>query len=392
MKYRWLLVALLWVVWLLNYLDRQVIFSVLPLLQNELKLSSTGLGLLSGVFLWVYAAASPFAGYAADRFGRKRAVVLSLLIWSVVTWATAHATNLTFLLTARAVMGLSEAFYLPAGLALIAAWHGDRTRAKATGLHYTGGYLGMVLGGVLGSILAVKFGWRVTFSVLGLIGTAYAILLAFTLRDREGQSPPKFRFDRASIEIFRLPGYGTMFIVFGLVSVGNWMVYTWLPLYIYERFQMGLEGAGFTATFYLQAGAVAGIVIGGWLGDWWSGRHIKGRLWTQAVGLAAAAPFLCSAGITDSVVVLSIGMVVFGIGRGVYDSNTMPALCGIAPENLRATGYGWFNLIGPLAGGAVAAGAGALKDTIGLGGALAASGALLGLSAILLTFIKPYEH
>lgn len=146
--YPWVLVALLWFVFLLNYLDRQVIFSVFPLLQKNLKLTDLELGLLSASFLWVYAIASPLTGYLADRFGRKKVIVASLMVWSVMTWATGKARNFGELLAVRGLMGVSEAAYLPAGLAMIADHHSERTRSLATGIHYSGAYLGIVLGGV----------------------------------------------------------------------------------------------------------------------------------------------------------------------------------------------------------------------------------------------------
>jgi predicted MFS family arabinose efflux permease len=383
---RWLLVGLLWFVWFLNYLDRQVIFSVFPLLQAELKLNGLQLGLISTAFLWVYAIAGPAAGYLADHFSRKRIIVFSLFLWSAVTFATGHARNLPELLTARALMGITEACYLPAGLALIAAYHDERTRSKATGIHYTGGYLGMALGGVLGAWLGSRYGWRAAFLALGVIGIAYTFVIAGMIGDRRPEkSSVRRRGLLSSIrEMFAVPGYKTMFIVFAAMSIGNWIVYTWLPLYLYECFGMDLTSAGFTATFYLQAGSVIGIMFGGWLADRWSRSQVKARLWTQAWGLAAAAPFLFLSGFTHSVSVIIAGMIVFGIGRGMYDCNGMPALCQIARDDQRATGFGLFNFIGPFAGGIAAAGAGALKSTLGIRGALEISGVLLLLSAALL--------
>jgi sugar phosphate permease len=152
---------------------------------------------------------------------------------------------------------------------------------------------------------------------------------------------------------------------------------------------MGLDKAGFTATFYLQAGSFAGILIGGAVADRWVVHNPRARLLTQAIGLAAAAPFLFLSGFTSSVQLLTIGMVVFGLGRGIYDANCMPALCQIAPEKLRGTGFGLFNFIGPFTGGVVAAGAGALKSSIGIGGSLEIAGGLLAISAIVLARISP---
>ena len=383
----WICVALLWLVWLLNYLDRQVIFSIFPLLEAELKLTPTELGLISTSFLWVYAAVGPFAGFCADRFGRKTMIVLSVAVWSGVTWLTGQVRTLPQLLIARGLMGVSEACYLPAGLALIASWHSEKTRAKATGLHYSGGYLGMVLGGGLGAWMAARYGWRAMFTILGAAGLAYAIVLFYSLRDtpdRAVHTRPHENVSTAIRELFRMPAYPTLFLVFAVLSIGNWITYTWLPLYLYERFHLSLAEAGFTATFYLQLGSFSGILLGGAIADRFVERNPRARLIAQSAALLLAAPFLFLSGFTSSVAALSAGMLVFGIGRGVYDSNCMPVLCQIAPERLRATGFGLFNFIGPLTGGVVAAAAGALKNTIGIGGALEAAGVLLAVSALAL--------
>src|SRR5689334_20867194 len=134
-RYEWALVALLWVVALLNYLDRQIIFAVFPLLQADLHVSSVQLGFLGTSFLWVYGLLSPLGGYVADRFGKRSVILGSLVVWSAVTWLTGHARNYGELLIARGLMGISEACYLPAALALIADFHGSATRSRATGLH-----------------------------------------------------------------------------------------------------------------------------------------------------------------------------------------------------------------------------------------------------------------
>lgn len=387
--YAWILVGLLWVVAVLNYLDRQVIFSVFPLLQADLHLSNVQLGLLGTVFFWVYAVLSPVSGFLADRYGRKRVIVLSLLVWSVVTWLTGQARNVPELLGARALMGVSEACYLPAALALIAGYHGERTRSLATGLHQSGLYVGIVLGGVGGAWLGERYGWRWAFALLGAVGVLYLLVLVLTLREGEAaaeEQPAAVRlgFGRSLRELFALSGFGKLVLVFSAVAVANLMVYTWLPLYLYERFRMNLTAAGFSATFYIQAASLGGILLGGWLADRWSTVTTRGRLWTQAVGLLIAAPCLSLVGVAGSQILLIGGLVLFGLGRGFYDCNTMPVLCQIARADLRATGYGVFNFAGCLTGGGIAVLAGALKDAVGLGSVFQLAGLLLLLSMVLL--------
>jgi len=388
--YSWLLVALLWVVALLNYVDRQVIYALFPPLEKDFGLSGPQLGLLSTVFLWVYAFASPFGGYLADRFGRTRVILASLLVWSAVTWATGQATTYGQLLTARALMGFSEAFYIPAALALIADHHSERTRSTATGLHQSGLYTGIVVGGALGGWLGQHYGWRSPFTILGAVGVAYGALLWIGLRQATrsaAASPPNLADSVRGLA--SLPGFWRMTAVFAVVGLANWLVYTWLPSYLYDRFGMTLARAGFSATFYIQAASFAGILAGGLAADYWGTRHPRGRIGVQAAGLAVAAPFLFAVGRTHSEAVLVMALVLFGLGRGIYDSNAMPVPCQIAPAHLRSTGYGVFNFFSCVVGGVAAAGAGWLRSVLGLGIAFEIAAVLLIVSAWLLLTVNP---
>ena len=386
----WLLVALLWVVALLNYVDRQAIFSVFPLLEAELNVPAVRLGLLTTVFAWVYGLVSPFAGYVADRFGRVRMILLSLLVWSAVTWLTGHARNMGELLGSRALMGISEACYIPAALALIADYHHDRSRSLATGLHQSGLYIGIVIGGAAGGWLGQRFGWRFAFTLMGGVGIVYFVILKLTLRGTDaskGASQANPIVATIS-ELLRLPGFLALATVFSTVALANWIAYTWLPLYLYETFGMSLAAAGFSATFYMQVGSFAGILAGGWLADFWAARFPRGRLSTQMTGILLMAPFLFSVGFVRGQFLILTALFIFGLGRGLYDCNTMPTLCDIARPEIRSTGYGIFNLMSCLAGGAATAAAGYLKSTIGLSGSFEITAGLLLFSSILLFRVR----
>ncbi len=387
-KTAWVVVALLWVVAMLNYLDRQVIFSLFPLLRSDLRLNDSELGLLASVFLFVYAGFSPLAGWLGDRFGHRRVILASLVVWSLVTGATAMAHSFPALLAARGLMGISEAFYIPAALAWIASWHGERTRSRAIGIHQSGISAGIILGGFGGAWVGENYGWRMVFVFLGAVGVVYAAILPFLLRDMRpvaSERKAPVHFWASSRTVMGRKGFWPVLIVFTSMSMAGWVVYTWMPLFLYEKFKLSLTGAGFTATFFVQVASIAGMLLGGWLADWLAARMARGRVWTQVGGLCLAAPFLALSGITSEAWVLYIALVLFGVGRGIYDCNIMPVLCGVVREDERSTGYGLLNFAGTLAGGLVAYAAGVLKATVGIGGVLSGVGvALLCCSLLLL--------
>jgi MFS family permease len=386
-KHAWLVVALLWAVALLNYLDRQVIFSLFPLLRVDLRLSDVQLGLLGTAFLWVYAAFSPLAGWMADRFGRRRVILASLAIWSLVTAATALARGFPALVAIRGLMGISEAFYIPAGLALISSWHGERTRSRAVGIHQSGIYAGIVLGGFGGAWIGEHYGWRTVFWLLGAIGLVYAAILPLLLREARSNASAAHtsaNFAASARSVIGRKGFWPVLAVFTAMSMASWLVYTWMPLFLYEKFNLSLTAAGFTATFYVQVASVAGILLGGWLADWFAARHPRGRVWTQVGGLCLAAPFLTLSGVTAQAWVLYAALILYGIGRGIYDCNIMPVLCDVVSPEERSTGYGLLNFAGTIAGGLIAYAAGALKATLGIGAVLAAVGIAVSLCSVLL--------
>ncbi|GIU78642.1 MAG: MFS transporter [Bryobacteraceae bacterium] len=391
----WIIVGVLWVAATLNYVDRQSIFAMFQPIREDLHLSDWQLGLLSTAFLWTYGIFGPLGGWLADRFSRSRVILISLCIWSVITAATGAARSFGELFAARALMGLSEAFYLPAALALIADYHNQATRSLATGIHQSGLYIGIFIGGAGAGWLGDHQGWRFTFYLLGAAGVVYAIFAAFLLRDAPRETTAGLAANYGGLVAIRgLIGSKQFLLiaaVFAVASMSYWMVYTWLPLYLLERFEMTLTSAGFSATVYIQAASFAAIVVGGWLSDRWSLRRPGARALVQAAGFATAGPFLFLTGSTDSMPLLVVALIAFGLGRGLYDCNVMPVLCDVIDPHLRATAYGILNLLGCVAGGVMAAAAGYLKSSVGLDAALQISGVLLLGCAILLMRLRPVE-
>jgi MFS family permease len=327
-------------------------------------------GLLTSVFLRVYGIFSPFGGYLADRFGRSRVIIASLFIWSAVTWATGHMHSFEGLLVARGVMGLSEACYIPAALALIADYHRGSTRSLATGLHMSGIYAGAALGGIGGEI-AEHYSWRAGFSWFGVVGVTYAVVVCFVLRDAPAVPVPAGSaatkehrsLSTTLAALLRQPAFVLLIFSFALVSSANWTIYGWLPTYLREHFQLGLGNAGMTATGYVQLASFAGVIIGGIWADRWSRTQPRARLWVPAIGYCVVGPCLFF-GITAEVLPVAVaGLIVYGLGRGFYDANLMPIVRSIADERYSATGYGVLNFIGCIVGGAMVYAGGWMKDT-----------------------------
>ncbi|MDP3684642.1 MAG: MFS transporter, partial [Ignavibacteria bacterium] len=269
-KGAWLVVALLFFVGALNYLDRTMITTMRSSIVEAMPMTDAQFGLLTSVFLWVYGLFSPFAGFLADRFNRSRVIIGSLFIWSAVTWLTAHATTFEELLATRALMGISEACYIPAALALIVDYHKGPTRSLATGIHIAGVMVGQSLGFV-GGWMAEKHDWNFVFSIFGIIGILYSVVLVFMLRDvtltkvdtLTENADNKVSFFKAIKELFSRRSFIFMFAFWGLIGVVGWLIIGWLPTYYKEHFNLSQGVAGLYATGYLVPASIVGLLFGG---------------------------------------------------------------------------------------------------------------------------------
>ena len=367
----WLVVAMLWFVAMLNYLDRLMLASMRESVRESIPMTDGQFGMLMAVFLFVYAGLSPLAGYLADRIGRTKVIVASLLVWSLVTGLTILARDYYTLLIARALMGISEACYLPAGLALIADYHRGSTRSLATGIHVSGVYVGSAVGGSAGGWIAQHYGWRSAFALFGGIGVVYAVLLVFVLRDLK-RPAESVRVDRgqggsgdlvgAMLALLRQPSFLVLLTIFTLFSMVNWPILTWLPTYLTESFGLEAGPAGTWASVPNQAGALVGILIGGYWADQWSRSNRRARILVPFIGVCLAGPCICFSAATNLLSATVIGITLYGIGKSFADANWMPILCQIVNPRFRATGYGVMNLCACIGGGLVAYGGGALKD------------------------------
>jgi MFS family permease len=385
-QYKWTVVGLLWFVCLFNYADRQAIFSVFPLLKAEMHVSDVQLGYIASSFMWVYAAAAPFAGVVGDRFRRKHVILGGLIFWSLITVATALSTRYWHLVAFRALEGLGEAFYFPASMSLISAWHGKETRSRAMSWHQSSVYAGTITGGAAAGYLAQHYGWRLGFYMFGSLGVVLGLVLVFLLKEPETVAvcDETFRFSGAWLDVFRNPMAVALMAVFICANFVAMVFLTWLPSYLTRTFHMSLTMAGFSATAYLQAASVLGVLTGGMVADGWVRKDRRGRMWTQAVGLFAGMPFLLLTGWTFSVMVFVFATMGFGFFKGMYDANIWASLHDVVPPERRATAVGVMNSIGWLGGGVAPVAMASASGVWGMGMCLSATSAVYAVAGVLL--------
>lgn len=355
--YPWVVVGLLWVVALLNYMDRQILSTMRPTMQVDIVelQSATVFGQLMAIFLWIYGLMSPVSGILADRLNRKWLIVGSLFVWSLVTSLMGFATTYPELMILRGIMGVSEAIYIPAGLSLISDFHSDKSRSLAIGIHMTGLYTGQALGG-FGATLASSYSWHSTFKIFGLIGVLYALVLMFFLSEAPARTKSSHEKEKP-VNSFKAIGmllsnisFWVILFYFAIPSLPGWATKNWLPTLFSDNLHIPMSQAGPLSTVTIAISSFLGVIFGGLLSDRWIQKNVKGRIYTSAIGLLLTIPAMFLIGYGQNIVHVVGAGLMFGFGFGMFDANNMPILCQFVPSKFRATAYGIMNMLGVMAG------------------------------------------
>ena len=400
-KYPWIVVALLWVVALLNYMDRQMLSTMKPSMQidiHELQ-TAANFGYLMAIFLWIYGFMSPLSGIIADRVNRKWLIVGSLFVWSAVTFTMGYAKTFDQLYWLRAIMGVSEALYIPAGLSLIADYHSSKTRSLAIGIHMTGLYMGQALGG-FGATIADKFSWQQAFHSFGIIGIVYSVVLIVLLKEK--RVVDEINTENKNLEKIKTPllkGLSILFtnisfwiilFYFAVPSLPGWGVKNWLPTLFAQNLGIDMSRAGPISTITIAASSFIGVIFGGILSDTWVQKNLRGRIYTSAIGLGLTIPALLFIGYGHSLFHVIGAAFCFGFGFGMFDANNMPILCQFVSKKYRATAYGLMNMVGVFAGAFITDLLGKSTDKGNLGKDFAMLAGIVAVALIIqLTFLRP---
>jgi MFS family permease len=380
-------------------MDRQMIATMRPSMQLDItELSqATNYGYLMAIFLWVYGSMSSFSGIIADRINRKGLIIGSLFVWSLVTFAMGFATSFNQLYWLRALMGLSEALYIPAGLSLIADYHSDKTRSLAVGLHMSGIYMGQALGG-FGATVAKLFSWQYTFMFFGGFGMLYALVLVFFLQDnikREIRTAAQKGITSIIKSVTGLLSSFSFWIIilyFAVPSFPGWAIKNWAPTLIANKLHIDMSIAGPFTTISISLSSLFGVIVGGYFSDKWVQQNIRARIYIGALGLSLMIPALLLLGYSNSIVIVFAAASMFGFGFGMFDTNNMPILCQFVPSSSRATAYGLLNTAGIFAGAVITDYLGKSTDAGNLNRDFAAlAGIVVVVIVLQLLFLKPKE-
>ena len=396
--YPCIVVGLLWLVALLNYMDRQMLSTMRPSMMIDIAelQTATNFGRLMAIFLWIYGFMSPLAGMIGDRVNRKWLIVGSLFVWSTVTLAMGYAQNFDQLYWLRALMGVSEALYIPAGLSLIADFHSSKTRSLAIGIHMTGLYMGQALGG-FGATIAASFSWQSAFHSFGIIGIIYSVVLILFLREKKSsiEVTDKITIERPGFFkglslLFSNIAFWIIVFYFAVPSLPGWGIKNWLPTLFADNLNIDMSKAGPLSTITIAASSFLGVLFGGILSDRWVQKNIKGRIYTSAIGLGLTIPALLLIGYGHSLFHVIGSAFCFGFGFGMFDANNMPILCQFVSSKYRATAYGLMNMVGVFAGAFVTDWLGKSTDAGNLGKSFAMLAAIVLAALIIqLSFLRP---
>jgi predicted MFS family arabinose efflux permease len=363
------LVAFMWFAYFLNYCDRQAVFSMFPSLKADLGMSDKQLGLTGAIFLWVYAFGCPIAGQLADRFSKRLLVVLSLIVWSIVTVATGFAGSAFILLGLRAAMGISESLFMPTAIALTANAHPPELRSRAIAVLTTAQIAGTVAGSWFGGWMADRGQWRGAFFVLGAIGLLYALPYFAFLRGVNENPTAATSTPSKSLAfpiLLRVRTFLLLCVVFPIFVFGLWLLYGWLPSFLKEKFALNQADAAFNATIFLQLTTAVGLLGGGVLADKMYRRTKASRLWLMTASLILCAPCLHFLGSSDTLSVTRIAAASFGLFSGLLMGNIFPAAFEVVPADTRASAVGILNFCGAIMSGFATLFGGMWKQSLGI--------------------------
>ncbi len=381
---RWTPILFLAAAFALGYMARQSLSSIFPLLRLDLGFTEAQLGLTTTVFNWVYGLSNGLGGHIADRFPQRRVIMFSLVCAAAALALTGFANSPSTLLIGRSLMGLALSFYIPAAMVLIATLHGPETRSRAITLHSVGQSVGVIAGGYYGATVSASLGWRTMLWILAAALAAYALVIRFFLVDPAPSAVAAPTQPRQSLrQLLRVPSYSLICLCAIAVGANVWILYTWLPDLLRDRFSLPMADASLLATTSLELPMLAGLFVGAFLGDWFARQWKIGRLYLMATGLLLACVCFYGIAIADSLSTVRLATGAYSVAKGLYSANYVACVFDLIPPSAHGLAVGSVNMISSLGGSLSPLLLGALKSTYSVAsifGALAGFGIICAIA------------
>jgi len=362
MNYKWRALALLWVAFFLQQGTRQIFGATLSSIQGSLGVSAAQIGIVATVFTFAYGLSVPFAGAAADLLNRKWMVVSGVLVFCLGIFCSGFVSSLGLMVVTYGILnGFGQSFYYPSATSIIGELHKE-TRATALSILQMGLYAGIIGCSAASGWFAESGaeGWRLPFKFFGGIGILWAVVMVFGLRGgshkehkdhKDFASSASFAAENSPVQ--NKPSLKEAFKVFVgnpsalLLAAGlGMMIYvdvgfkTWMPSHLSESFGVAKGSAALNAVLWHYIGAFVGVTLGARVSDRLVARRPSVRMETNIAGLALAVPFIVWMAYAPSLLSCGVAMALFGVFRGVYDSNLMASLFDIIPQKYHASGAG----------------------------------------------------
>lgn len=300
--YAYYVLGVLFVVYIFNFIDRQILAILLQPIKEDLKISDTALGFLTG---FAFAVFYTFAGLPlarlADRWVRRSLIAISLVIWSLMTAASGLTRGFTDLALARIGVGIGEAGATPPAHSLLSDYFPPEKRATVLALYACGVYVGVGIGFWLGGWINDLYGWRVAFFVVGFPGVAMALLVRLTVREPvRGMSErhPVSTHTYTTMEVGRyfatLPSAWRISVAAGFHAFVGYGFGAWIPAFFVRIHHMTPGELGLWLSWITAVGGASGAFLGGWIADRWVRREPRARLYVAATGVLLTIPFIAA--------------------------------------------------------------------------------------------------
>lgn len=339
----WYILIICSLLYMVNYIDRQVLSITVVHIQAELGLNDTLIGIIQTVFFMSMAVFAFPAAYLADRWSRPKCVAIMAVLWSLFTFITGLGRSFLGVLLPRALVGVGEAGFTSGGIPLIASAFSEKARGLAMGIFNMAIPIGSAIGMLLGGVIASTWTWRAAFFIFAIPGVVLGglafLMKDFSKPDELRKTENDISFFKAAISLYRIPTLRWLYLGFAMQNITLFSFLTWTPAYVMRAHNVDATAAGMKIGLIAMM-AVLGSILGGIAADVWQKCNKRGRMLTAFWGLAAASVLL----------VLALMMELSGIGfilgliYGAASVIPLPAITAVtqdvAPSHLKSVSWG----------------------------------------------------